>query len=136
GRRLTPEPPPPELPPSPSCVAKRDFSAICAKLGGFDAMLADEGTGPRLRVGELVADRFEIQRHSGTGGMGTVYRAWDRTLGQPVALKILRLRSDADRERFTREAQVLAGLVHPGVVRYVGHGTTAGGAWYLAMEWV
>jgi tetratricopeptide (TPR) repeat protein len=39
-------------------------------------------------------------------------------------------------ERFLREAQVLANLSHPGIVRYVTHGRTQTGELYLAMEWL
>src|SRR5262249_50790681 len=51
-------------------------------------------------------------------------------------VKILRAQSALDNERFTREVALLANLVHPGIVRYVAHGTTSLGAPYLAMEWL
>src|SRR5262245_22835646 len=86
--------------------------------------------------GHVVADRFEIVRLAGAGGMGRVYQAIDRFSGAPVALKVLRGHAEADADRFTREAQVLAALRHPGVVRYVGHGETDDGQAYLAMEWL
>jgi serine/threonine protein kinase len=73
--------------------------------------------------------------------MGTVYRALDRSTGGTVALKLLHSQpSDTGRTdvaaRFGREAQILAGLEHPGIVRYVDHGVAADGAPYLAMEWL
>ncbi|WP_437682582.1 serine/threonine-protein kinase [Sorangium sp. So ce131] len=68
--------------------------------------------------------------------MGTVYRAYDRVVGAPVALKIVRLRSAVQAERFEREAALLAALVHPGIVRYIAHGSTPDGDRYLAMEWL
>jgi serine/threonine-protein kinase len=51
----------------------------------------------------------------GRGGMGEVWKAWDRELGRPVALKFLLLSDPADEARFTREAQVAAGLSHPNI---------------------
>ncbi len=66
--------------------------------------------------------------------MGRVYRARDRTTGATVAVKLLTER-DGDASRFGREAEVLASIDHPGVVRYLAHGQTAG-APYLAMEWL
>jgi tetratricopeptide (TPR) repeat protein len=87
--------------------------------------------------GEVVIDRFEIEYVAGSGGMGTVYRANDRTTGEPVALKILR--GDATAEgvtRFAREARLLAGMRHPGIVRYIADGQTAEGSLFLAMEWL
>jgi eukaryotic-like serine/threonine-protein kinase len=81
-------------------------------------------------------DRFEIERPVGSGGMATVYRAHDRQTGQPVALKVLHGRTSEQTERFEQEAELLAELSHPAIVRYVGHGTTPVGEHYLAMEWL
>ena len=49
--------------------------------------------------------------------MGAVYRALDRSTGESVALKTLRNTDEQSIERFRREAQVLATLSHPGIVR-------------------
>ena len=81
-------------------------------------------------------DRFDIERLVGSGGMATVYRAVDRQTGQPVALKVLHGRTPEQTERFEQEAELLAELSHPAIVRYVGHGTTPVGEHYLAMEWL
>src|SRR5262245_32485502 len=61
---------------------------------------------------------YEVVGLLGVGGMGEVYRARDTTLGREVALKILpdAFASDSDRlARFSREAQLLASLNHPGI---------------------
>ena len=89
-----------------------------------------------MRPGKLVDERFEIVREAGAGGMGTVYEAIDRRSGATVALKILRDRDPHLQNRFEREAQVLAELHLPGVVRYVAHGAAERGDIYLAMEWL
>ncbi len=70
--------------------------------------------------------------------MGTVYRARDSFSGQQVALKLLHLASSSTeaRQRFTREATVLAELRHPGIVAYVAHGLADNGQPFLAMEWL
>jgi hypothetical protein len=83
-----------------------------------------------------IRGRFEIETEAGTGGMGTVYRARDLETGAQVAVKVLQGFSADDRTRFSREAEALARLQHPAVVRYVAHGTTETGAPYLAMEWL
>ncbi|WP_438001753.1 protein kinase [Sorangium sp. So ce185] len=85
---------------------------------------------------EVVAGRFVLEGEAAAGGMGTVYKAHDRLGGASVALKIVRLRSPIQVERFEREAALLAALVHPGIVRYVAHGSTPEGDRYLAMEWL
>src|SRR5580692_5545832 len=84
----------------------------------------------------LVANRFEIERQAGSGGMSRVYAARDRLDGARVALKLVQKQSTTDLERFMREARVLSELRHPAIVRYVAHGTTASGEPYLAMQWL
>jgi eukaryotic-like serine/threonine-protein kinase len=86
-----------------------------------------------VKLGDVIADRFEISSMAGSGAMGVVYRAMDRASGNPVALKLLRVGSDV--ERFTREARLLAELDHPGIVQYVSHGETEEGR-FLVMEWL
>ena len=92
----------------------------------------------QLAASSLFANRFEIDRPAGSGGMGTVYRARDRYSGDVVALKLLHQGSGiADEgERFAREAQLLAELRHPGIVSHVAHGQTLEGQRFLAMEWL
>src|SRR4051812_36418042 len=84
-----------------------------------------------------VGDRFVLESVAGSGGMGTVYRALDEHTGGVVAVKLLHGVVEGEGpDRFTREAQVLAGLDHPGIVRYVAHGIADENARYLAMEWL
>lgn len=90
----------------------------------------------RMRKGTTIAERFEIEAVAGHGGMGTVYRARDSATGERVAVKLLH-HSDLDAEaRFEREAQALAALSHPNIVRYLGHGKAESGKSYLVMEWL
>ncbi len=81
---------------------------------------------------------LEILERVGQGGMGTVYRARQRELDRPVALKVLHSSGAADptfAERFAREARALASLDHPNVVRIYASGR-AGPHYYLLMEFV
>ena len=68
--------------------------------------------------------------------MGAVYRAIDRTTGEPVAVKVLLEGRTSRVSRFEREAQLLSEMRHPGLARYVAHGTMASGERYLVMEWL
>jgi tRNA A-37 threonylcarbamoyl transferase component Bud32 len=62
---------------------------------------------------ELVMDRFRVLERIGSGGMGTVYRAYDERLQREVALKEVR---ETDRDRILREAHAAARLNHPAIV--------------------
>jgi serine/threonine protein kinase len=89
-----------------------------------------------MKARDVLHGRFEIERLAGHGGMGTVFRALDRQTGRPVAVKVI-LGGGAELvERFGREVDVLAGLSHPGIVRFVASGITEDEEPYLAMEWL
>ncbi len=61
-------------------------------------------------VGEEILGRFRIEERIGSGGFGTVYRAWDERLQRPVAVKVIDREDGAP--RVTREAQAVARLAH------------------------
>src|SRR4051794_28256071 len=61
-------------------------------------------------VSELVLGRFRIEERIGSGGFGTVFRAWDERLQRPVAVKVID--RDHGAPRVTREAQAVARLTH------------------------
>src|SRR5258708_16979914 len=66
---------------------------------------------------------YEIVSLLGAGGMGEVYRARDKRLGRDVAIKVLPASFADNAEsmaRFTREAQTLASLNHPGIASIFG----------------
>jgi serine/threonine protein kinase len=71
-----------------------------------------------------------------SGGQGTVYRARHGALGTPVAVKILHTPDPTTLTRFQREAQTLATLRHPGLVRVADLGRSQGGFNYLVMDFV
>jgi serine/threonine protein kinase len=89
-----------------------------------------------MQPGDVLEGRFELERRAGSGGMGEVFEARDRSSGEAVAVKVMLAADATDQRRFVREAQVLAALEHPGIVRYVAHGVAAAGRPYLAMEWL
>jgi len=80
-------------------------------------------------VGEVIVERYELEELVGTGGMSSVYRARDRLLERPVALKILHEQYTLDPEyveRFRREARAVAQLAHPNIVTVIDRGEQDG----------
>jgi eukaryotic-like serine/threonine-protein kinase len=76
-------------------------------------------------VGELIAERYELEELVGTGGMSSVYRAHDRLLERHVAIKVLHEQFTAEGdyvERFRREARAVAQLSHPNIVTVIDRG--------------
>src|SRR5256714_2334971 len=61
--------------------------------------------------------RYQDPVMLGSGGMGAVYRALDPSLDRYVAIKVLTDRDPRYVERFRREAQVLARIVHPSIIQ-------------------
>src|SRR5215475_9940311 len=86
-------------------------------------------------VPALGAGRFELRGTLGTGGAGTVYRAFDRQLQREVALKLLRQASGRDLYRFKREFRALADIMHPNLVT-LHELHAAEDDWYFTMELV
>jgi eukaryotic-like serine/threonine-protein kinase len=76
-------------------------------------------------VGEVVMDRFRLLERVGSGGMGTVYRAFDERLQRHVAVKEI---ASSDPGRVAREAQAAARLNHPGIVTLYELGSEDGRA--------
>ena len=70
-------------------------------------------------------DRFRLLERVGSGGMGTVYRAFDERLQRQVAVKEI---TSSDPARVTREAQAAARLNHPGIVTLYELGSEGGRA--------
>jgi tetratricopeptide (TPR) repeat protein len=89
-----------------------------------------------MQNGEVIADRFEIERRVASGGMGHIFRARDRQSGETVAFKLLHGHATERPVRFQREVEALLQLHHPTIVRYVANGTTDQGVPWLAMEWL
>src|SRR5207253_7673428 len=89
-------------------------------------------------VGEVLADRYELEELVGTGGMSSVFRAHDRLLDRKVALKILHQHYSDDEEyveRFRREARAVATLSHPNIVTVIDRGDHEGRQ-FIVFEYV
>jgi len=86
----------------------------------------------------VYSGRYEATHLVARGGMAQVYRAMDRQLDRPVALKVLFPELSVDRtfvERFRREAQAAANLSHPNIVPVFDWGEDDG-AYFIVMEYI
>jgi serine/threonine-protein kinase len=119
----------------PSCRAHNDTLApACFACGAaLDAALAS------LAQGAIFASRYEVLGPLGRGGMGMVYRAFDRELGETVAIKVLR--PDVAREsgrveqRFRSEIRLARRVRHRNVCSIFGDGEDRG-LLFICMELV
>ncbi|MFO0809504.1 MAG: serine/threonine-protein kinase [Gemmataceae bacterium] len=86
--------------------------------------------------------RFELYARSGQGSMSKVWRAYDRTVGRTVALKLLDKAKTAKFEsRFIgrnkpSEGEICLDLNHPNIVKTFDYGVTTSGDPFLSMEWI
>jgi len=93
---------------------------------------------PLFEVGDVLAGRYEIQQLLGEGGMGAVYKARDRELDRPVALKVIRpelAASSAMLARFKQELLLSRQVTHKNVIRIFDLGD-ADGVKFITMEFV
>jgi serine/threonine-protein kinase len=113
------------------------WRAVCRVRAELDALFPAPGL---LRASASLPQvpGYTVEAELGHGGMGVVYRAWHLRLHRRVALKILlagRHAQPAERERFLREAEAVAGLRHPNIVQVYEAGDVDGQS-YFTMELV
>ncbi len=110
-----------------------------AKQLAAETAEAQEPDDGALIPGELFANRYQILRVVGRGGMGMVYKARDRELAEDIAIKMLRTNLMGDDptvvERFKTEIRLARRISHRNVVRTHDLGETDG-AYYVTMEYV
>jgi serine/threonine protein kinase len=88
-------------------------------------------------IGEVLANRYQIESRLGEGAMGSVYRARHIKVGRPFAVKVLHprlLADDKTLQRFEREAELAGRLHHPNVIGVVDVGETTDGLRYMVMD--
>jgi serine/threonine-protein kinase len=87
-------------------------------------------------LGRVLAEKFRIEALIGEGGMGSVYRGVQLSIGRPVAIKLIAGAVASHPEcikRFRREAEAMALLTHPNTVRLYDFGAERGEL-YMVME--
>jgi tetratricopeptide (TPR) repeat protein/predicted Ser/Thr protein kinase len=96
------------------------------------------GSGLSLEVGTVLADRYEILKMLGEGGMGAVYKARDRELDRLVALKVIRPELAGQQSilaRFKQELILARKITHRNVIRIFDLGVVQG-LRFITMEFV
>jgi serine/threonine protein kinase len=125
-----------QLTPAPSTAVLQPPSS----RRSFDA-LPDEAA-PWAQDSTRQVHHYILVKQIGKGGMGTVWKAWDRKLNRWVAIKFLLAEEDRGIDRFQREARIAAGLRHPHIaaIYEVGEApsTRPGGGTmhFLVMEFI
>src|SRR5512144_3028971 len=112
----------------PVCGATPPEAAEACPACGADLLAVPPGS--------LLAGRYEVRALLGRGGMGAVYRAWDRVLQEEVALKVQRARAALDPDggrRFRNEVKLARQITHPSVCRLHDGGEDAERRW-ISME--
>ncbi|HWM88298.1 MAG TPA: serine/threonine-protein kinase, partial [Kofleriaceae bacterium] len=91
-----------------------------------------------LQIGQMLDNRYRIDRLIGRGGMGAVYLAHDEVLDELVALKVVSAAHSSDpqesADRFRREASAARRVLSPNVIRIHDLGQTKSGLLYISME--
>src|SRR5271157_1245079 len=99
---------------------QRDDRTVTNFAAASPAPVGAAASGKSLPVGAMVANRYEIVRRLGEGGMGAVYQATDRELDRTVALKVIRPELAGNPEvlqRFKQELILARKITHRNVIR-------------------
>jgi serine/threonine protein kinase/Tfp pilus assembly protein PilF len=103
---------------------RREVITLLAGYKEADDFLSEETAAKtrvgRLRAGDILAGRFNIQHFIAAGGMGEVYAAEDLELREQVAIKIISpeiLQAPSAVARFKREVQLARKVTHPNICR-------------------
>ncbi|MGH9649057.1 MAG: protein kinase domain-containing protein, partial [Terriglobales bacterium] len=131
-------------------ITSLQFHGKSAKETVYELMWTDEATYSRLRrqfpakskgrEEEYGQGRYQILGELGRGAMGTVYKAYDRSIGRVVAMKTIPVEAEASQraalvERLKQEARAAGTLDHPNIVTVYDVGEEAG-IFYLTMQYL
>ncbi|MDP9255991.1 MAG: protein kinase [Actinomycetota bacterium] len=133
-------------PPAATVLLSRAHELLPAaapqRAGLKEALELSRGSPPAADLDELAPGTelggYVIESTAGRGGMAIVYRAHDRELERPVALKVIAPALAGQfpfRERFARESRIAAGIDHPGVIPVYRAGEDQGRL-FIAMRYL
>jgi serine/threonine protein kinase len=94
-----------------------------------------DGPPSVLDTGQVIADRYGLENVLGEGGMGRVWKAFDRHLNKYVVIKTVLTPDEALRKALQKEAEVLINIRHPNIVAVIDFFTVQNELCYV-MEFV
>ncbi|PJB36249.1 MAG: hypothetical protein CO108_23800 [Deltaproteobacteria bacterium CG_4_9_14_3_um_filter_63_12] len=121
----------------PECFSQESDEARFCGLCGTQLFEVDSAAGSL--IGLVLADKYVIQELIARGGMGEVYLAKHKAIGQKVAVKILNRRFKGDEtvvKRFFNEAKTYCRVTHPNAVTLHDFGQLPDTTGYIVMEYV
>lgn len=92
-----------------------------------------------LMVKPNLSERYEVLQFVGSGGMGSVWKAYDKSADKMLAVKVLRPELALDRgamKRFAEEAKAAAAMTHANLASIYGTGATKDGSPYILMDFL
>lgn len=92
-----------------------------------------------IPAGTVIADRYQIERRIGRGGMGIVYLGQHLTVGRKVAIKVLTHEWSSNpvvARRFREEARAASAVGHPNIIEVFDAGILDDGRLYIVMEYL
>jgi serine/threonine-protein kinase len=124
-------------------LAEMGLTEPVASLAAKRGMLSEKDANALLvrispKGGRQQIEGYRLVERLGRGGMGSVYKAIQISMGRPVAIKVLKpslTRNDQQTERLRREAQLVGKLRHPNIVQGLDFGVS-NGFHYFTMEYV
>ena len=119
----------------PACGSSVHFTSVTTVSGHLPIL---EDPALHFPPGALLAERFTILEEAKIGGMGIVYKAFDTSLYQEVALKLIRADLAGDKDFvdcFKQEVRLTRQISHPNVCRVHDLGDSHG-LLFLSMEWL
>jgi serine/threonine protein kinase len=85
-------------------------------------------------LGQVLLETYRLERLIAEGGMSAIYEARHVRVPKRFAIKVLRAGHAEALTRFRREAEIVASLDHPNIVRLVDHSVTSDGRPYMVLE--
>jgi serine/threonine protein kinase len=123
----------------PTRILENDSNKLAPQKPPSLARTTGKKGDPYRLVGETIGHKYHLEEYAGGGGMGAVYRCYDKDLAQVFALKILKpdivVNNPLYAELFKREVEAARQLNHPHIVKLVDSGVDDNIS-FMVMEWL